>query len=105
MRGSAAVLAAGVAMSEILTSVKIGKGKAIHVGSLSKSTIEEAAAQHLGCEGYFVFETDDNALSRGIEVLGKTTCFDSALRLADLIVAAQTRQRRRRAANTLSTGG
>lgn len=87
-------------MSEILTSVRIGKGKAIHVGSLSKSTINEASAQHLGYEGYFVFETDDTALSNGIEILGKTTCYDSAMRIADLIIAAQSR--RRRAANILS---
>lgn len=77
------------------------------MGSLSKSTIAEASAEHLGFEGYFVFETDDSALSRGIEVLGKTTCFDSAIRLADLILAAQSRpmRRRRRAASSLSTGG
>lgn len=82
-------------MSEILTSVRIGKDKAIHVGSLSKSTVAESAAHHLGFEGYFVFETDDSAISGGIEILGKTTCYDSALRLADLIAEAQSRQRRR----------
>lgn len=90
-------------MSDILTSVKIGKGKAIHIGSLSRSTLEESQAIHLGFEGYFVFETDENVASRGIEVLGKTASFDSALRLADLIVAAQFR--RRRAANNPSKRG
>lgn len=71
-------------MDEILASANLGNGRSIHVATLSRQTIVNADAAHLGFSGYFVFEADDSPKSKGIAVLGKASSLEAAFRLIDL---------------------
>jgi hypothetical protein len=70
-------------LDQIIGSAILGAGKSIHVATLARQTVLEAGADHLGFEGYFVFETDDT-VAKGINILGKAISLDAALRLVDL---------------------
>lgn len=72
-------------MDEFLASKAIGNGRNLHIASLARRTIEDCGAAHMGYEGYFVFESADLPDKKGITILGKTTSFEAALALADLI--------------------
>lgn len=80
MRGPLGVMA----MDQILASANLDNGRSIHVASLSRQTIIEAGADHLGFEGYFVFECCDTPETKGIEVLGKAVSIEAAFRLIDI---------------------
>lgn len=71
-------------MDEILATTEIAPDRAIHVATLSRQTLVESGAIHMGCEGYFLFETNDTPDAKGITVLGKAASFEAAMRLADL---------------------
>lgn len=71
-------------MDDILTSVELGGGRSLHIATLSRQTLIESGAEHMGFEGYFIFETSDAAEKKGISVLCKACSFEAALRLADL---------------------
>ena len=71
-------------MDEILASAEIAPDRTIHVATLSRQTLINAGAEHMGIEGYFLFEVRDDLGSKGIDVLGKAVSFDAAMRLADL---------------------
>ena len=72
-------------MDEFLATKQIGNGRSLHIASLSRGTIEDCGAAHMGYEGYFVFEATDMPCQRGITILGKALSFESAMTLADLI--------------------
>jgi hypothetical protein len=71
-------------MDEILASANLGNGRSIHIATLSRQTIVNAGADHLGFSGYFVFEADDTPEAKGIAVLGKASSLEAAFRLIDL---------------------
>lgn len=72
-------------MDEILASSRIDVGRTIHVATLSRKTIIDAGADHLGFDGYFLFEAiDSTKAGHGIEVLGKAASLDAAFRIIDL---------------------
>lgn len=71
-------------MEQILASANFDTGYSIHVASLARQTIIDAGAEHLGFEGYFVFESRDTDSHNGITVLGKATSIEAAFRLIDL---------------------
>jgi hypothetical protein len=71
-------------MDDILASANLGNGRSIHVATLARQTIVDAGADHLGFSGYFLFEADDTVEKKGIQVLGKASSFEAALRLIDL---------------------
>jgi hypothetical protein len=71
-------------MDEILATANLGNGRSIHVATLARQTIVEAGADHLGFNGYFVFEADDSPMTKGISVLGKASSLEAAFRLIDL---------------------
>jgi hypothetical protein len=71
-------------MDEILGTANLGNGRSIHVATLSRETIANSGAAHLGFSGYFVFEADDTPDSKGIAVLGKAASLEAAFRLIDL---------------------
>lgn len=73
-------------MDEILASAEITPNSSLHVATLSRQTLIDAGAAHLGLEGYFLFEVSNSFGYSRINVLGKAVSFDAALRLADLIV-------------------
>lgn len=74
-------------MDDFLATKTIGNGRNLHIASLSRHTIEDCGAAHLGYEGYFVFEASDLPDRTGITILGKVASFEAALALADIIDA------------------
>ena len=74
-------------MDEILASAKIENGYSIHIATLSRQTIIDSGADHLGFCGYFLFETCDAPGRNGINILGKAASFDAAMRLVDVWMA------------------
>lgn len=71
-------------MDEIIASVILNNHRSIHVASLSRQSVIDAGAEHMGFEGYFIFETDEAAPGKGIAVLAKVTGLDAAFRIIDL---------------------
>lgn len=71
-------------MDDILATANLGNGRSIHVATLARQTIVEAGADHLGFNGYFVFEADDTSAAKGISILGKASSLEAAFRLIDL---------------------
>ena len=71
-------------MDDILASARLGNGSSIHIATLSRKTIEDSGAAHLGFSGYFLFEADDMPETKGIRVLGKASSLEAAFRLIDL---------------------
>ena len=72
-------------MDDILVTTEIGNGRRICLAALSRETIAESGAEHLGFEGYFIFETNEIPGEQGIVVLGKVASFDAAIRLIDVL--------------------
>jgi hypothetical protein len=71
-------------MDQILASANLGNNRSLHIATLSRETIVNSGAEHLGFTGYFVFEADDRPEAKGISVLGKACSLEAALRLIDL---------------------
>ncbi|MBB6306196.1 hypothetical protein [Xanthobacter tagetidis] len=71
-------------MDDILGSAKLGNGRSIHVATLSRQTIIDAGAQHLGFGGYFLFEVASDQAVGSIDVLGKVASLEAAFRLLDI---------------------
>lgn len=72
-------------MDDILVSANLGNGSSIHIATLSRQTIVEAGAEHLGFSGYFLFEAEDGRRGlKGISVLGKAFSLEAAFRLIDI---------------------
>jgi hypothetical protein len=72
-------------MEDILGSADLGNGRSVHIASLARDTIIDAGAEHLGFDGYFVFEAVDVPGEQGINVLCKTASYEAALRLIDVM--------------------
>ena len=71
-------------MDDILASATLGNGSSLHIATLSRATIEESGAEHLGYCGYFLFEAHNMPDTNGIRVLGKVESLEAAFRLIDL---------------------
>ncbi len=71
-------------MDDVLSSVALGVDRSLYIATLSRQTIIEAGAEHMGFEGYFLFEASDSKGQKGINILCKACSFESALRMADL---------------------
>lgn len=71
-------------MEDILASVDLGGGRSVHLAALARDTLEGSGAEHLGFQGYFLFEASDAPGKQGISVLGKAASFDAAMRLIDV---------------------
>lgn len=69
----------------VLMSVDLGGARGLHIATLSDEVIVECGADHLGVDGYFLFETCDVPGREGIIILGKCPSFDSALFMADFL--------------------
>jgi hypothetical protein len=84
IRGQARSTMGALAMDEILASANLGNGSSIHIATLSRQTIVDAGAEHLGFSGYFLFEANDTPQAKGIAVLGKAASIEAAFRLIEL---------------------
>ena len=71
-------------MEEILATASIDNHRSIHIAALARQTIIDAEAEHLGFGGYFLFESDEDPLRKGINILGKVTSLDAAFRMIEL---------------------
>jgi len=71
-------------MDDILASATLSNGSSIHIATLSRKTIENSGADHLGYTGYFLFEANDTPESKGISILGKVSSLEAAFRLIEL---------------------
>ena len=91
-------------MDDILASVNLGQGRSIHVATLSRETIVEAGVDHLGFNGYFLFEADDSPENKGINVLGKTCSLEAAFRLIDIWELRPNGLRQKKCALPTATG-
>ena len=76
-------------MDDILMSAEIGNGRSVHIATLARQTIVDSGAEHLGFNGYFVFEANDSPGVNGIQILGKAQSFEAAMRLADILSSKQ----------------
>lgn len=71
-------------MDGILAEADIELGRKVYIGPLSRQSVLDAQAEHLGFDGFFLFETCDLPGQKGISVLAKTCSFEAALRLIDI---------------------
>ena len=71
-------------MDDILASANLSNGSRIYIATLSRQTIIDAGAEHLGFSGYFLFEANDIPGLKGISVLGKASSLEAAFRLIDI---------------------
>ena len=67
-----------------LGTVKIDNYRAIHIAELSRQSIIDSGAEHLGFGGYFLFETQDSYSHQGIKVLAKVATLDAAFEMLDI---------------------
>jgi hypothetical protein len=67
-------------MDDFLAYRRIDGERYLYISSLSKNTVSESAANHLGDDGYFLYECGP----QGIDVLAKVASFESAHRLLEI---------------------
>ena len=70
-------------MERTLRMVGGSQHRSLHIATLSDQTIAENDAEHLGCDGYFLFEASDEPGCKGITILAKVCSLDAAFRLLD----------------------
>lgn len=74
-------------MDEIILSLCVDNVRTIHIASLSRKSIIDNEAEHLGFDGYFLFEEVNSMHERGINILAKSPSYDAAIELAKLLVS------------------
>ena len=71
-------------MDDFIASADLGTGKSIHIASLARQTVIDAGVSHMGFDGYFIFEVDEDVPTRPLNILAKAASLESAFRIADL---------------------
>jgi len=72
---------------DFLGTIKMKNGDTLHVASLSRQSVIDNEAEHLGFDGYFVFQDVDRGAEQGIRILGKAADYDAGVVLAELLSA------------------
>ncbi len=67
-----------------LGTARIDNRRSIHIAELSRKSIVDSDAEHLGFGGYFLFETIEGEGARGIRVLARVASLDAAFAMLDL---------------------
>jgi hypothetical protein len=67
-----------------LGTAKLDNFRSIHIAELSRESIIESQAEHLGFDGYFLFETNDAPNVRGIRVIARLASLDAAFSMLDI---------------------
>lgn len=67
-----------------LGTARIDSTRLIHIAELSRQSIIDNDAEHLGFGGYFIFETQEGAGLRGIRVLARIASLDAAFAMLEL---------------------
>ena len=76
------LLREGTGMSDLLDSYELDVRRSVHIGPLSRETIEANDAGHMGEDGFFLFHEDPSGA--GVVILGKFPSDEAALLLIDL---------------------
>ncbi len=76
------------AMDDILETVRLDGQRSLHIGKLADQTIIENEMEHLGLDGYFLFEASEEPASKGITIIAKVCSLEAAFQLAPLIRTA-----------------
>lgn len=71
-------------MEGFVASAPLDNSKSIHIASLARRTIIDAGAEHMGFDGYFIFETDDSLPTHPLTILGKASSLEAAFHIAGL---------------------
>ena len=69
-------------MGDLLDGYELDDRRSVHIGPLSRETIEANDASHLGTDGFFLFHDDPDGA--GVVILGKFPSDEAALLLIDL---------------------
>lgn len=72
-----------------LGTARIDNYRSIHISELSRESIIENGAEHLGFGGYFLFETRNDRTRRGINILARFASLDAALEMLEIWSARQ----------------
>lgn len=83
-RGVMRWLVGKTAMDEILVSVKITPWRSLCIGNLALETLAAEGLEHLGSDGFFLFEVDETPGKSKLQVLAKVPSLEAGFRLADL---------------------
>ncbi|MBW4984154.1 hypothetical protein KZZ07_16545 [Mameliella sp. CS4] len=76
-------------MEDFLVSRQVEEGRCVHIGTLSRQAVLACEAEHLGFDGFFVFESLDQENIKGINILGKVASFDAGIQLAAILSGAK----------------
>jgi hypothetical protein len=77
-------------MEDVFLSTKLRDGRTLCISPLPARDYREAGGKGLGGEyGYFIYEVDPQSPHAGVEIIGKVSSIDAALRLHDLIAASR----------------
>lgn len=77
-------------MDDYIASADLESGCSIHIASLARQTVIDAGVEHMGFGGYFIFEVDERAPNRAINILAKAASLESAFRMADIWATRKT---------------
>lgn len=70
---------------DLLAVERLDNYRSICISALSRSTVHELEAEHLGGDGgYFICEVDERPEGGGISILAKAASWEAAWRLIDL---------------------
>ena len=67
------------AMDDILETVRLDGQRSLHIGKLADQTIIENEMEHLGLDGYFLFEASEEPASKGITIIAKVCSLGSGI--------------------------
>ena len=79
-------------MDDLMWCARITSTRCICVSPLSAVTIQENLANHLGGDGYFIYEVEDNSQDGGIQILGKAASEEGDMRLVNIFLATRAAQ-------------
>ena len=80
-------------MDQVLGEFDIGPQKSLFVANLSLQSLVDCGLEHMGDDGYFLFEACDDPAAKGITILSKCCSFEAALELVDLLRASHSKRR------------
>ena len=81
-------------MEDVFLSTSLVDGRTLCISPLPAKDYREGGGKGLGGEyGYFIYEVETHRPQSGIEIIGKVSSIDAALRLHDLIASSRRAHR------------
>jgi hypothetical protein len=89
-------------MEDVFLSTLLENGRTLCISPLPAKDYREGGGKGLGGEyGYFIYEVETDRPQSGIEIIGKVSSIEAAIRLYELIGARSISNRPARAAATV----